>query len=918
LGLLTEAGRPVRLGSRAIQLLTALVERAGETVSKRDLMLRVWPDTHVVEANLSVHIAALRRALGEGGAGRRYIANVPGRGYRFIAEVVAGAIGDSSSTFSNTPHNLPAQLTRLIGREAESADIERMLRDGQRLATIVGAGGVGKTALALQVAESLLTQYADGVWLVDLVGVSDGDLVAPSIATALSMDAQMADPLMALGARLHDRTLLIVVDNCEHVIDAVAVVASSLLKGARGLQVLATSREPLRVEGERVFRLAPLASPPDGMSLSARDALTYPAVQLFAERAASAVNEFDLSDAEADDAAAICRELDGLPLAIELAAPRLAAFGVRGMASRLDDRLRLLSLSQRAVWPRHKNIIAALDWSYELLSLDHRRVFRRLAVFVGGFTLHAATHVAASGIAVADDILADLVEKSLVTTETVRGDIRFKFLETTRDFARAKLVDAGEARELSRAHAEYFRDVVIDGQQSLGADFTAALAAELGNIRAALRWCLEMDGDKEIGVALLMACTPLFFGLGLLTECHGWSKRALSAMPASFRGTRRELDLMIAVSASLAFSQGLTQDTYDTWERTVDLSERLGVPGVQLLPLRALWTCQIRMPYIDKADKSARRYAQVAREVGDPEAMVTADWMLGTQLHHAGDVRGAIGHFEAYLASEQPEWRQVFLGSSGYDRHSASLTIRGNALWIAGYPDQALASCNQAVADARATNYALAINEALMYSAYTKWFAGVSPEAIEAEAAEMRTSGLKHALAAHHVIGVALTGMIAAERGEFGVAQAMIRQALDGLEAANYRPFLPLLVSELAGVLASSGRLKEALDALNQFAAVNVNPESWCMPEFHRRRGELLLADSDLDASETALNAAAELAGRQHALSWTLRIALTMLQLREAQGRRAEGVKGVQNVYERFTEGFGTADLKRAGAVLRG
>ena len=393
--LLLEGDRPVRLGSRAMDILIALAERPGELVSKQELMAVVWPETIVVEANLTVHVAALRRALNDGQR-NRYIVNIPGRGYRFISPVERRAVTPQLAS-AGLRHNLPAQLTRLIGR-AEIIDKLVQQLTAERLLTIVGPGGIGKTAVALDVAKRLIGAFEDGIWLIDLEPIADPRLVPTALASSLRLEIRSDNPIPGLIGALGNKQMLLVLDNCEHVIEAAAALAAAILKGSRGVQILATSREPLRLEGERVHRLSPLESPPASARLSASEALRFPAVQLFVERAASSASDFELSDAEAKSAGAICRKLDGVPLAIELAAARVDAFGIGGLAERLDDRLRLLTGGRRTALPRHQTIGAALDWSYRLLSQDEQTVFRRLAIFVGGFTIKSARAVAAADV----------------------------------------------------------------------------------------------------------------------------------------------------------------------------------------------------------------------------------------------------------------------------------------------------------------------------------------------------------------------------------------------------------------------------------------------------------------------------------------------------------------------------------------
>jgi DNA-binding winged helix-turn-helix (wHTH) protein len=358
--LLLEGEKPVRLGSRALEILIALVDRPGELVGKEELIARVWRSTFVEEGNLKFQIGGLRRALGDGRGGRRYIATSPGQGYRFVAPVtVAETSTPAAAAPSPAPtlqlHNLPAQLTRLIGR----ADaVRRIIAQVQRhrLITIVGPGGIGKTSAALAAAEALIDSHPDGVWLVDLAPVANAGLVATTLASVLGFDIRSDDPVPGLIAALEDRQLLLVLDNCEHVIEAAATLAAAILRGAAGVHILATSREPLRVEGEHVQRLPPLSSGAPSGPLGAAEALAFPAAELFVERTAERLGEFELTDEDAPVVADICRKLDGIPLAIELAAARVETFGVRGLAARLDDRFRFLTHGRRSGPPRHRTL----------------------------------------------------------------------------------------------------------------------------------------------------------------------------------------------------------------------------------------------------------------------------------------------------------------------------------------------------------------------------------------------------------------------------------------------------------------------------------------------------------------------------------------------------------------------------------
>jgi predicted ATPase/DNA-binding winged helix-turn-helix (wHTH) protein len=469
--LLLECGKPLRLGSRALELLIVLVERHGELVSKEELMARVWPNTFVEAANLTVHVAALRRTLGDGRDGNRFLINIPGRGYRFVAPVKITedeALSPLRSGEVKPTHNLPASVNRLIGRDdIVTGLVAQLSRD--RCLTIVGPGGIGKTSVAVAAAQEMIANYAHGVWLIDFAAISDPLLVPTALATVLELEIGAEDPLRELIATFRNKQMLFVLDNCEHVVVAAADLAAGILRGAPSVQILATSREPLRTDGERVHRLPPLQSPPVATGISADKALRFPAVQMFVERAAAALGEFVLSDEDAPIVANICRRLDGIPLAIEFAAARVNCFGIGGLAARLDDRLRLLTGGARTALPRQQTMRATLDWSYDLLTEAQQMVLRRIAVFSGDFTLRAADFVISDDPGLCNHIVdhvAELVTKSLVVAEMGDAEPRLRLLETTRAYALAKLIESGEFDAIAPRYAEYIRDSVQAAAQS--------------------------------------------------------------------------------------------------------------------------------------------------------------------------------------------------------------------------------------------------------------------------------------------------------------------------------------------------------------------------------------------------------------------------------------------------------------------
>ena len=461
---LLEDGKPLRLGSRALDILIALVERAGETIRKDELIAKTWPDAVVDEGALRVHVAALRKSLGDGRAGKRYIANIPGRGYSFVAPVAR----ERRQPATDPPDgaavggNLPAPLTRIIGRDVIITALTTQLVR-HRFLTIVGPGGIGKTTVAVKVAENASMSYRDGVWFAGLASLPDPDLVASALGTVLGLALPAVNPAAGLTGWLRDKQALIVLDSCEHVIDATAAMAEAILKAAAGVSILATSREPLRAEGERLHRLRSLEVPPRWDDLTPDGALKYPAVQLFNERASATMDGFVLGEADVAPVLEICHRLDGVPLALELAAARVDVFGVKGLAAHLDDRFAFLTSGRRTALPRHQTLRAAMDWSYDVLLETEQIVLRRISVFQGDFTIEAAAAVASDeriGTADVFDAVADLSAKSLVSTDISSDVIYHRLLDTTRAYALEKLTLSAEIPSVAFRHAEYYRDLL--------------------------------------------------------------------------------------------------------------------------------------------------------------------------------------------------------------------------------------------------------------------------------------------------------------------------------------------------------------------------------------------------------------------------------------------------------------------------
>jgi non-specific serine/threonine protein kinase len=522
--------------------------------------------------------------------------------------------------------HLPRPRTRFIGREGEIASCAAQLGD-HRLVTIVGPGGSGKTRLALRVAETVASRFSEGVWFVDLAAVAEADRVPDAVVAALGLHgASGAQPAQALAARLAGRTMLIVLDNCEHVLAAAASLADRLLAAVPGLRLLATSREGLALEGERLCEVGPLAVPARDAAPSLEMLGAYAAIDLFVDRARDAVPGFALDAVQAPAVAEICRRLDGIPLAIELAAARVKLLSVEQIRARLVDRFRLLATASRASVPRQRTLAATVQWSYDLLTAEDQALLRQLGVFAGGWTLEAAAAVAGCSEMDMLDRLTRLVDKSLVVVERQHAlASRYRMLETVREFAVERLAESQEAEAARGRHLDYFVKWVGDTQARLTGpqreEWLVRFDADLENVLAALEWCehvvdgaergiriaglfrnylerramlrlalqmsrsaLRLPGADEVEYGLrryaLLTATQSAQRLGLPEESRRW---AVSLVEAAQRaGELKGQGIGYALVAAADASMGRYAEASASMERAVDLGRGSGEPAVQL------------------------------------------------------------------------------------------------------------------------------------------------------------------------------------------------------------------------------------------------------------------------------------------------------------------------------------------------
>jgi len=923
---LTKEGAPVELGARTFDILIALVSRPNEIVSKRDLLARVWPDVIVEEGSLRFHIAALRKALGDGEHGARYIATVAGRGYCFVAPLArSGDRGrESAEVVPRFPYaNLPSRLIRMVGRVNDVPKLAAQLTS-ERLVTIVGAGGVGKTTVAVAVAHEVTEAFAGAVLFVDLGMLSDPKLAATAVASMLGLSIQSDDATPTLIAYLRDRRFLLVLDTCEHLIEAVAALASHILQAAPGVHILATSREALRVEGEHIYKLDPLACPPDDPMLTAAVAHTFPATQLFVERAAASGAHFDSSDAEAAIMASICRKLDGVPLAIELAAGRVEAHGLQQTAELLDQRLTLLWPGQRTAPPRQKTLQATLNWSYGLLSPLERAVLRRLAVFVGHFTIEAALAIAVSGpidAAVVFGAIDSLVAKSMVATRPIGAMMRYRLLDTTRAYALQTRVDDLDVADLAARHATYYRrwleQTGIEWPTLSTGVQRAPHFAGLNNVRAALEWCFGVDGNVAIGVGLAAAAAPVFLAMSLLTECHRWSQRAILALGDTTRGGIEEMHLQSGLGMSLMFTRGHTEVARAAFARGLEIAEQRGDLRDQMLLFGPLHMFHFRIGDFRGSLQYAERSAAVARTGEDPAAVALAHCLTGMTLHCMGNLNAARAELEATLrhAPGAQRTQTIYLGFDYYIWAGIALA---RTLWMQGYPTQAVERLRQTVSDAERLDHPVTLTLVLHWAAALFLWTGDLLSA-EKHLDWFISRAETHSMGPYLAVGVGIKGELAIRRGDAKRGVEEIQACLDKLHAARYELITTSLNIALVRGLTAMGRFAEGITLIDETVRlVETNGDLAFMPESLRVKGRLLLSmpNPDQDGAQSCLVESLELSRRQGARGWELRAAIDSAVLLDAQGRRERARALLRPVFDQFVEGYETADLKAAERLL--
>ena len=840
------------------------------------------------------------------------------------------------ASLDRQPNNLPVHPTPLIGREVELAEILERLKDpAVRMLTLTGPGGAGKTRLGLQAAADLIDHFAQGVYFVDLASFRQPESILPAIAHTLRIRQTSYRPVVEeLKAKLKDSEMLLLLDNMEQVTSAGPLLVD-LLQDCHHLKMLVTSREPLRLRGEQIFPVPPLSLPPGDLKHSSLENLTqYEAVRLFIERAQAVKPGFQVTNENAPAVAEICVRLDGLPLAIELAASRIRLFPPQALLDRLGSRLSLLSGGARDLPARQQTLRNTIAWSYELLDLASQRLYELLAVFPGGATFESieavSGRVALLGEMGADPIegTASLVDKSLLRqVGEGNGEPRFVMLETIREYAAERLDEnPGYKAQALRAYADHFAIFIQRRWEQLSGDQSGPalreLALEIDNLRAAWRYWVTEQDLEQLG--------KFFDSLWLFYDIQGWHHamidltsdllNVLKNTPSTPERAQQEIVLQTSLASALLLTKGyLSNDVEQAYTRALQLIEEQGeIP--QLFPvLRGLSRYYSYRADYEKAIQIGEYTLSLAERLNDADMRVIGHLTLGSNYSFYMGLSLGLEHLEKAIASYIPNRRSSIRYGFGSDPGVACYITSSINLWMLGYPEKALQRATDTVSLAKRLNHPFSIAYAIFHTGLLYYWTG-EMELAEAYAHELNTLAVEYDFSIWKAIGSCLHGaaLVGLGRAEQGLEQ--IGWGMDVYQGLNSPPiFWSLLVFNQSQAYLDSGMPQEGLDristVMNEF---NPRGEGALMAEFCRLRAVLLLSVSMDNAAQAEgwLQQAIEVAKQQNARLLELRAALILARLWGEKGKGEQARHLLEPAYSAMTEGVNIPDMQAARELL--
>lgn len=883
-------GETIAIGSRAFDVFVVLARAEGEAVSKDELLRRVWPTTVVEEGNLHVHISALRRALG---SYRDLIQTLPGNGYRLVGGACSVSSAEAQPSAKTAAGNLPQKLSPLIGREAELTSLCTLLRD-QRLVTLCGPGGMGKTKLAIECARELVSRFPNGVWLCELAPVGDPRLIAGTLARVLGLSA--AGPIdmaeRVVEGLLHSQSL-IVLDNCEHVIHAVASLVERVLRVAPGVRFLLTTREPVRVEGEYVVNIPALSVPPE--NVAKKDACSFAATRLFVMRMEALGYRAGDSDVEVSAIVRTCRALDGMPLAIELAASRAAALGPSVVVEALHERLGWEDGSKRTPMPRHQTLRATLDWSYQLLHEDEQAALRRLGVFAGSFTLEGAANVIGDPVASrssAAELVSRLVDKSLVVRVPDEGVNRYQLLETTRAYVSELLAHTGELTRARLAHANYLLSILAEARQEHGHvpqnRWVDKYVVYVDDLRLALDWSFECPSYYRIGAELADAAIHFMFEFSLIEECRKRVDKAIQVKELmKDNSDPMEMRLRAAWAATMTFIEGPSSLTGAAWKIVLKLSRQFEQSDFEARALWGMWTSKLYAGKADAAVALANEFLSVAVSRDDLPNVLMGSRIVGVSMHYAGMHVEAAERLHYVLRTYVHCLHKSQTAGYQVDQAVVANAVLSRIEWMQGNIQNASVRSEQALSDAISGRHVMSLCYVLVEAAIPIAMARQDFGSVETYLERLFTETRRHGLRVWDAWGRCFEAEMALVQGASRKAALAMRPALADLQRTGFTAHFPYFQGCLGLALAMEGACEEGrMVAREAYEQVSEYGAAWCKSELLRILARTMAEDPQ--CAEANLREAVSCAESQGAWYWWMRCIEDLAGVLTKNGRSEE------------------------------
>ena len=920
--LLLRDGTPVRLGSRALSILTALVERPGELVSRDELMAAAWPKLFVHESNLKVNMANLRRSLGDTQREPTYVATVIGRGYRFVAPVEIGAPANSQKSAEPGGANLsrlPAPR-EIVGRDEEIARIVAELRKRQHV-TVVGAGGIGKTTVAIAAAQALEAEYPDGACFVDLSTFDDPTLLPSALAAALGIRGSADDMLTAVIDHLGQRQMLVLLDNCEHVLPAAAIFARRFAASVGRSRLLATSRQPLGTFAERIIRMDPLKVPDAVDGLTIEEAMRFPAMGLFARRAAEWAG-YELVQSDCAAVAQICRSLDGIPLAIELAAANMVDRTAAQLGAMLDQHLGFQNRRIQGQPARHETLLATIDWSYKLLPQNEAIVLRIVSVFASWFD-----PVEAAAVAEPTDIgpvdvticLGSLVAKSLLAAEVGGASLRYRLLDSTRRYALERLREDPMESDVRLRHAEnvlaIFEQSEREWERHETDGWTGRYLERLPDLRAVLAWAFGLGRCTALGARLVKASLPFWFAVALLSEALTWVEDALNHAEDS-SGDLTKTKLACTRAWLLEYARKGLAETENAWLHAISLARRSGDVGCQLDALVGLAFHSMTIGDLAESAKWLNEVRELSPRHQNWSAAPEGERLLAWLKVHTGELAESRQILDRMVARYPRPNSEAGLAGFRIDPYIWTRWYLPLCTWLMGQPDYAATVAREGVNVAGEVRNFLAQSSALTMGALLVAFFSGDQDALAAHLAQLQSIRRQRTSAVWIYYERFFAAVLKDLRGDASAAADM-QAAIRSLLESNLRLRIGMCFGVLADMLARQGRIAEADDAIARAIQYQVRQnERWCRPELLRIKASILGRTGQHSAMEATLHDALKEARAIGALSFELRVANDLAAHYLGLDRRDDAVQLLLPIFRRFSEGFGTKDLVVASHLL--